>query len=79
LHICASTTKTKQKIRTMASTANKTVLITGSTRGIGLEFAKHYTTAGWRVIGAARAGSNTDKVHCQSPHVVPAPLVANAC
>ncbi|RLN91315.1 hypothetical protein BBJ28_00011680 [Nothophytophthora sp. Chile5] len=40
--------------------AAKTVLITGSTRGIGLEFAKHYTKAGWQVIGVAREDSNID-------------------
>ncbi|ETO83741.1 hypothetical protein F444_02278 [Phytophthora nicotianae P1976] len=43
----------------MAST-NKTVLITGSTRRIGLAFAKHYNKAGWNVIGTARANSNTE-------------------
>lgn len=40
----------------------KTVLITGSTRGIGLAVAEHYTKAGWNVIGTARAKSNTDQV-----------------
>lgn len=45
----------------MASTT-KTVLITGSTRGIGLAFVEHYTKAGWNVIGTARANSNTEKV-----------------
>ncbi|KAF1779217.1 Short-chain dehydrogenase/reductase, conserved site [Phytophthora cactorum] len=40
--------------------AAKTVLITGSTRGIGLEFAKHFTNAGWKVIGVARNGSKAD-------------------
>ncbi|RLN91320.1 hypothetical protein BBJ28_00011676 [Nothophytophthora sp. Chile5] len=34
--------------------AAKTVLITGSNRGIGLAFAKHYVTNGWKVIAAAR-------------------------
>lgn len=53
----------------MATAEKKTVLITGSTRGIGLEFAKYYTNAGWCVIGAARAGSNTDRVRSQSRHV----------
>jgi NAD(P)-dependent dehydrogenase (short-subunit alcohol dehydrogenase family) len=31
-----------------------TVLITGANRGLGLEFAKQYSAAGWRVIGTAR-------------------------
>ncbi|EEY70173.1 short chain dehydrogenase, putative [Phytophthora infestans T30-4] len=39
----------------------KTVLITGSTRGIGLALVEHYTKAGWNVIATARATSNTDK------------------
>ncbi|EEY60383.1 short chain dehydrogenase, putative [Phytophthora infestans T30-4] len=34
--------------------AEKTVLITGATRGLGLTFAKHYMKAGWKVIGTAR-------------------------
>ncbi|KAL4139037.1 hypothetical protein PRIC2_002535 [Phytophthora ramorum] len=32
----------------------KTVLITGSNRGIGLAFTKHYVSNGWKVIAAAR-------------------------
>lgn len=48
--------------RTQKAMTGKTVLITGSTRGIGLEFAQHYAKAGWRVIGVARNGSNADKV-----------------
>ena len=30
------------------------VLITGTSRGIGLEFARQYARAGWKVIGTAR-------------------------
>ncbi|KAL3673702.1 hypothetical protein V7S43_001399 [Phytophthora oleae] len=45
----------------------KTVIITGSTRGIGLSLAEHYTSAGWNVIGTARANSNTDKLKALSP------------
>ncbi|KAF4144003.1 short chain dehydrogenase [Phytophthora infestans] len=45
----------------------KTVLITGSTRGIGLALVEHYTKAGWNVIATARATSNTDKVKALSP------------
>ena len=32
----------------------RTVLVTGANRGIGLEFARQYHAAGWRVIGTAR-------------------------
>jgi NAD(P)-dependent dehydrogenase (short-subunit alcohol dehydrogenase family) len=31
-----------------------TVLITGANRGLGLEFARQYSAAGWKVIGTAR-------------------------
>jgi NAD(P)-dependent dehydrogenase (short-subunit alcohol dehydrogenase family) len=33
---------------------NSTVLITGASRGIGLEFARAYAAAGWTVIATAR-------------------------
>lgn len=60
----------------MVST-KKTVLITGSTRGIGHAFAEHYAKTGWNVIGTARAESNTDKVRCyrgrQSPFSLATP------
>lgn len=45
------------------ATTKKTVLITGSTRSIGLAFAEYYTKQGWNVIGTTRANSNTDQVH----------------
>jgi NAD(P)-dependent dehydrogenase (short-subunit alcohol dehydrogenase family) len=32
----------------------KTVLITGANRGLGLEFSRQYAEAGWRVIAACR-------------------------
>lgn len=32
----------------------RTVLITGANRGLGLEFARQYSAAGWKVIGTAR-------------------------
>ncbi|KAH7492425.1 hypothetical protein PRIC1_002121 [Phytophthora ramorum] len=34
--------------------ATKTVLITGSNRGIGLTFAQHYVKEGWNVVATAR-------------------------
>eukprot|EP00644_Phytophthora_capsici_P005036 jgi/Phyca11/538166/estExt2_Genewise1Plus.C_PHYCAscaffold_10560 len=45
----------------------KTVLITGSTRGIGLAFAEHYVKAGWNVIATARTNSNTEKLEALNP------------
>ncbi|KAF1772569.1 NAD(P)-binding domain [Phytophthora cactorum] len=53
----------------MAST-KKTVLIIGSTRGIGLAFVEHYTKAGWNVICTARANSNTEKLKALGPFKV---------
>lgn len=34
-----------------------TILITGANRGIGLEFARQYAEAGWRVIATSRTAS----------------------
>ncbi|TMW58989.1 hypothetical protein Poli38472_007135 [Pythium oligandrum] len=39
-----------------------TVLITGSSRGIGLALATYYHAAGWNVIGAARNPVTADKL-----------------
>lgn len=36
------------------SSEDYTVLITGANRGLGLEFARQYSSAGWQVIGTAR-------------------------
>lgn len=38
----------------MAEARTPTVLITGSSRGLGLEFARQYAAAGWRVHAACR-------------------------
>lgn len=40
----------------------KTVLITGSNRGLGLQFAKYYAVQGWNVIGASRDAAKADEV-----------------
>jgi NAD(P)-dependent dehydrogenase (short-subunit alcohol dehydrogenase family) len=34
--------------------SRRTVLVTGANRGLGLEFARQYRAAGWRVIATAR-------------------------
>lgn len=40
-----------------------TVLITGANRGLGLEFARQYAAAGWRVIATCRQPSAADELH----------------
>ena len=37
-----------------ANDASPVILITGANRGLGLEFARQYSDAGWQVIGTAR-------------------------
>jgi len=39
-----------------------TVLITGSNRGIGYAFVKHYAAAGWNVIATARSPEKADEL-----------------
>ncbi|TMW58999.1 hypothetical protein Poli38472_007144 [Pythium oligandrum] len=48
----------------------KTVLITGSSRGIGLALAKQYQSDGWNVIGAARNPSTAEKLQALKPYKV---------
>jgi NAD(P)-dependent dehydrogenase (short-subunit alcohol dehydrogenase family) len=53
--------------------APRTVLITGSNRGLGLELAKQYAAAGWRVIATARDPKQADELRAlaeRSPNVV---------
>lgn len=50
-----------------------TVLITGSNRGIGLEFARQYAALGWRVIATCRTPDKADDlkaIAAQHPNVV---------
>lgn len=42
--------------------SDKTVLITGSNRGIGLEFVHQYLSQGWKVIAAVRDLAKADSV-----------------
>jgi NAD(P)-dependent dehydrogenase (short-subunit alcohol dehydrogenase family) len=37
-----------------AAASARTVLVTGANRGLGLEFAKQYQNAGWKVVATAR-------------------------
>lgn len=41
---------------------NRTVLITGANRGIGLELARQYAGDGWQVIGTAREPSSAGEL-----------------
>lgn len=55
------------------SAAAPTVLITGSNRGIGLEFARQYAELGWRVIATCRdpgKASDLRRIAAQYPNVV---------
>ncbi len=44
-----------------------TVLITGASRGIGLEFARQYAREGWRVIATCRDPARAEKLRAAAP------------
>uniref|UniRef100_K3WSA4 Ketoreductase domain-containing protein n=1 Tax=Globisporangium ultimum (strain ATCC 200006 / CBS 805.95 / DAOM BR144) TaxID=431595 RepID=K3WSA4_GLOUD len=50
--------------------AAKTVLITGSTRSIGLKLAELYIKRGWNVIGVARDLNRADQLKSLSPYKI---------
>ena len=54
LIIPVSTTQAATEVDEAKGSTGRTVLITGANRGIGLELARQYAAAGWRVIGTAR-------------------------
>ena len=54
LIIPVSTTQAAIEVDEAKGSTGRTVLITGANRGIGLELARQYAAAGWRVIGTAR-------------------------
>lgn len=45
---------------TMGTAHAATVLITGSNRGLGLEFTRHYAARGWDVIATCRTPNSAD-------------------
>jgi NAD(P)-dependent dehydrogenase (short-subunit alcohol dehydrogenase family) len=47
-----------------------TVLVTGASRGLGLEFVRQYAGAGWRVIATCRAPGRADALRAIGPAVV---------
>lgn len=52
--VASSAAVTAQQPAPSAAPAPGTVLVTGSNRGLGLEFVRQYAAAGWRVIATAR-------------------------
>lgn len=51
-----------------------TVLITGANRGLGLEFARQYTKAGWRVIATCRTLAKAEGLRALGAAVTVHPL-----
>ena len=47
----------------------KTILLTGASRGLGLEFTRQYAEAGWRVIATCRNPEKAEKLRGVSGNV----------
>jgi len=54
LFVFAAGSVTESSIASESHESSGVLLITGANRGIGLEFARQYSEAGWQVIGTAR-------------------------
>ena len=50
--------------------SSRTVLVTGANRGLGLEFARQYAEAGWKVIGTARKPEQAAELEALGARVV---------
>ncbi|MBN8280210.1 MAG: SDR family oxidoreductase [Gammaproteobacteria bacterium] len=64
-------------LATVAAAAAPTVLVTGSNRGIGLEFARQYAARGWTVIATTRRPEDAPELKAlaaANPNVVIEPL-----
>jgi NAD(P)-dependent dehydrogenase (short-subunit alcohol dehydrogenase family) len=72
IFVCMMNTAVGANAPTPGSAA-PTVLITGSNRGIGLEFARQYANLGWSVIATCRKPDAADalkKIAAENPNVV---------
>ena len=74
--IAANHEKTSQIKMAEKENYQKTVLITGSNRGIGFEFAQQYADRGWRVIATLRNPDNSQDLDrlAQTADVLVEPL-----
>jgi NAD(P)-dependent dehydrogenase (short-subunit alcohol dehydrogenase family) len=57
-----------------ATTDGHTVLVTGANRGLGLEFAKQFSDAGWKVVATAREPDKADELQKLGANVSVVPL-----
>ncbi|HEY0561878.1 MAG TPA: SDR family oxidoreductase [Methylophilus sp.] len=53
----------------MTDAQNKTLLITGANRGIGLEYVRQYAAAGWHVIACCRSPTTANALNALAQQV----------